>query len=175
MVQQLIGFPLYLLSHITGPSHYPTLTSHFNRESRVTGDAALTTSFSALCPVHASSACRCHNFRYRSTADSMAMIDVYGKMDVALFYGVPCLLVSHWVTMVVYLQHTDPLLPHYRKPQWIYCRGALSTIDIDFLGWQGRFFLHDISAQPSCLHKMIIPLDRSFSYYTPSVPEDAIL
>lgn len=47
--------------------------------------------------------------------------------------------------MIVYLHHTDPDVPHYRRSGWNYVRGALATTDRDFLGWQGRFFLHDVS------------------------------
>lgn len=36
IVQQAIGFPLYLLFHVTGPRHYPWWTNHFNRRLHVT-------------------------------------------------------------------------------------------------------------------------------------------
>ncbi|KAJ7813129.1 fatty acid desaturase-domain-containing protein [Mycena olivaceomarginata] len=133
IVQQLIGFPLYLLLHVTGPRQYPTFTSHFNpffcsfkphqRLGVFISDVAL------LCMAYILS----------------RAIRLWGWSDVFLFYGVPCLLVSHWVTMIVYLHHTDRVVPHYRRPGWTYCRGAFATIDRDFLGWQGRFFLHDIA------------------------------
>ena len=63
-------------------------------------------------------------------------------------YGVPWLAMSHWIMMVVFLQHTDPVLPHYRAAKWTYARGALATMDRDFLGWQGRYFLHNVSPDP---------------------------
>ena len=47
--------------------------------------------------------------------------------------------------MITYLHHTDPELPHYRQPQWNFQRGAAATVDRDFLGWMGRFFLHDVA------------------------------
>ena len=47
--------------------------------------------------------------------------------------------------MITYLHHTDPALPHYRGEAWNYQRGAAATVDRDFLGWQGRFFLHDVA------------------------------
>lgn len=43
----------------------------------------------------------------------------------------------------VQLHHTSPDLPHYRNGAWNFQRGASATMDRDFLGWQGRFFLHD--------------------------------
>ena len=67
-------------------------------------------------------------------------------------YGVPWFAMSHWIMMVVFLQHTDPVLPHYRAAKWTYARGALATMDRDFLGWQGRYFLHNVSSDfcPRC-------------------------
>ena len=47
--------------------------------------------------------------------------------------------------MITYLHHTDPELPHYRQPEWNFQRGAAATVDRDFLGWMGRFFLHDVA------------------------------
>jgi len=47
--------------------------------------------------------------------------------------------------MITYLHHTDPNLPHFRKGEWSFQRGATCTVDRDFLGWQGRFFLHDVA------------------------------
>lgn len=47
--------------------------------------------------------------------------------------------------MITYLHHTDPKVPHYRKAQWNYQRGAAATVDRRFLGWLGRFFLHDVA------------------------------
>lgn len=47
--------------------------------------------------------------------------------------------------MITYLHHTDPSLPHYRGKEWNFQRGAAATVDRPFLGWQGRFFLHDVA------------------------------
>ena len=47
--------------------------------------------------------------------------------------------------MITFLHHTDLELPHYRAGQWNFQRGAAATIDRSFLGWQGRFFLHDVA------------------------------
>lgn len=49
------------------------------------------------------------------------------------------------VIMITYLHHTDPTLPHYRGKEWNFQRGAAATVDRNFLGWQGRFFLHDVA------------------------------
>lgn len=69
----------------------------------------------------------------------------WGGANVLKLYGIPWLLVSHWFIMITYLHHTDPMIPHYRGDSWNYQRGASSTVDRDFLGWQGDFFLHGVA------------------------------
>lgn len=69
----------------------------------------------------------------------------YSAAEVLKYYGIPWLLVSHWFIMITYLHHTDAALPHYRGKEWNYQRGAAATVDRPFLGWQGRFFLHDVA------------------------------
>lgn len=36
--------------------------------------------------------------------------------------------------LITFLQHTDPLLPHYRAPEFTFPRGALATYDRNLLG-----------------------------------------
>ncbi len=93
---------------------------------------------------------------------SKVAISTYGTWAYMKYYFIPWLLVNHWFTMITYvsnseflsecicltrtcmkLHHTDAELPHYRSSQWNFQRGAAATVDRDFLGWQGRFFLHD--------------------------------
>jgi len=47
--------------------------------------------------------------------------------------------------MLTYLHHSDPTIPHYRKKEWTFLRGALATVDRPLLGWVGRYFLHNVS------------------------------
>ena len=42
--------------------------------------------------------------------------------------------VNHWLVLITFLQHTDPLLPHYRPPEFTFVRGALATLDRNLLG-----------------------------------------
>lgn len=46
--------------------------------------------------------------------------------------------VNHWLVLITFLQHTDPLLPHYRAPEFTFPRGALSTLDRNLLADCGK-------------------------------------
>ena len=63
-----------------------------------------------------------------------------------------CRRVNHWLVLITFLQHTDPLLPHYRNSEFTFTRGALSTFDRSLLGdlgpigaWIGATLTHGIS------------------------------
>lgn len=134
VVQQVAGFPFYLLFNVSGQRTYPKATGHFNPFSTALfqRNQRWAVVMSDLGILLTTFVVRCASIRF-------------GGWQVFRLYGIPCLAVSHWVTMIVFLQHTDPELPHYRRSTWNFSRGALSTMDRDFLGWQGRFFLHNIA------------------------------
>ena len=46
--------------------------------------------------------------------------------------------VNHWLVLITFLQHTDPLLPHYRGSAFTFPRGALTTLDRNLLGDCGK-------------------------------------
>ncbi|KAG9226941.1 hypothetical protein CCMSSC00406_0003386 [Pleurotus cornucopiae] len=48
------------------------------------------------------------------------------------------------IVTFTYLQHSDPTIPYYRKDQWTFARGALSTVDRPIFGWVGRALLYNI-------------------------------
>lgn len=59
---------------------------------------------------------------------------------------------NHWLVLITFLQHTDPILPHYRAPEFTFPRGALATLDRNLLGdcgpimgWIGAHATHGIS------------------------------
>jgi hypothetical protein len=67
--------------------------------------------------------------------------------------------VNHWLVLITFLQHTDPLLPHYRPPEFTFVRGALSTLDRSLLGdlgpimgWIGAHATNGISETHVCHH-----------------------
>ncbi|EJC99603.1 uncharacterized protein FOMMEDRAFT_92933 [Fomitiporia mediterranea MF3/22] len=131
--QQLFAFPAYLIANVSGQKHYPKWTNHFDPNSvyftNSQRNAVLASDFGLLMMTFI-------------TAKACA---AYGWLEVVKFYGIPWLCVLHWFVMITYLHHTSADLPHYRSGQWNYQRGAVATVDRDFLGWQGRFFLHDVA------------------------------
>ncbi|KAJ3756084.1 fatty acid desaturase-domain-containing protein, partial [Lentinula raphanica] len=133
VLQQLVGFQSYLLFNISGPQHYPLSTSHFNPFS------IMFKAQDRLAVIISDISIIVMGYIIFQVASK------WGVQNTLLLYGIPYLIVSHWVTMIVYLHHTDPIVPHYRDRSWNYTRGALATVDRDFLGWQGRFFLHNIA------------------------------
>ncbi|OSC96493.1 linoleoyl phosphatidylcholine delta-12 acetylenase [Trametes coccinea BRFM310] len=131
--QQLLAFPAYLLFNVSGQKNYPKWTNHFDPGSILFTKEQ-------------------RNVVLISNAGIAAMIllvreacRTWGAAAVVKYYGIPWLCVTHWFIMITYLHHTDPMLPHYRQPEWNFQRGAAATVDRDFLGWMGRFFLHDVA------------------------------
>ncbi|KAJ6576541.1 fatty acid desaturase-domain-containing protein [Mycena vulgaris] len=131
--QQVLGFPTYLLFNASGQKRYSKGTNHFNpasdlftpnqRKAVILSNIGL--GISACCLIYAVSA--------------------FGLAAVFKFYLFHWLIVTHWFVMITYLQHTDPRTPHFRGPVWTFQRGAAATVDRpNFLGWQGRFFLHHV-------------------------------
>ena len=100
-------------------------------------------------------------------------------MFVISYFGFPCAnKLLDTVIMITYLHHTAPDLPHYRGKEWNFQRGAAATVDRNFLGWQGRFFLHDVAHYHVIHHVCSImnPLPLIIAEQAHIVfPEDAIL
>ncbi|KAG1797751.1 uncharacterized protein HD556DRAFT_1440713 [Suillus plorans] len=76
----------------------------------------------------------------------------YGFWTVFRLYLVPYLWVNHWLVLITFLQHTDPLLPHYRASKFTFPHGVLATLDRNLLvgcgliiGWIGAHATHGIS------------------------------
>jgi omega-6 fatty acid desaturase (delta-12 desaturase) len=134
VMQQLVGWPLYLFTNVTSNSHYPAGTNHFLPSSAlfkphqakdvIISDVALGVVIAGL-----TYACKQFN----------------GWETFFKFYFVPYLFVNHWLVAITYLQHTDPRLPHYRGAEWNFQRGAYATVDRKFFGWVGPYVLHGIT------------------------------
>ncbi|KAF8631815.1 hypothetical protein AX17_005030 [Amanita inopinata Kibby_2008] len=134
------GWPAYILVNASGQHRYPKGTNHFSPDS----------------PMFAP-----HHY-------SQVIISVLGTVlwltgistwiyqrsfsEVFRLYLVPYLWVNHWLVLITFLQHTDPLLPHYRASEFTFPRGALATLDRSLLGdcgkimaWIGAHATHGIS------------------------------
>ncbi|CAG8525082.1 10316_t:CDS:2 [Gigaspora margarita] len=132
LVQQLIGWPLYLIFNTSGQVYKNRWVNHFNPSSPIfdpkhyndiiISDIGLIISLSII-----------GYFSY-----------IYSFMTVVKYYLIPYLIVNHWLVLITYLQHTDPKLPHYRENQWSFVRGAACTVDRHF-GFLDSIF-HRISS-----------------------------
>lgn len=80
-----------------------------------------------------------------SALGTWAFLSDGGIGEVARYYIAPYMWVNHWLVMITYLQHTDPLLPHYKPEAWTFPRGALCTIDRNWMGPVGPYLFHGIA------------------------------
>ncbi|KAF8735414.1 hypothetical protein AX14_002070 [Amanita brunnescens Koide BX004] len=133
MIMQLLGWQIYLFTDTMGSPRHPPGTNHFSPKSSlfkpqerndiIVSDIGVVTMSVVL---------------YLWATE-------IGFAKFLLLYGVPYILTHHWIVMLTYLHHSDPSLPHYRRKEWSFLRGALSTVDRPLLGWIGRFFFHNVS------------------------------
>jgi omega-6 fatty acid desaturase (delta-12 desaturase) len=134
------GWPAYLIRNASGQKRYPKGTNHFNpdavmfaphqRESIILSDIGIVLWLAGIA----------------------GSIYTYGFSTVFRLYLAPYLWVNHWLVLITFLQHTDPLLPHYRASEFTFPRGALATLDRTLLGgcgsimgWIGGHATHGIS------------------------------
>ncbi|EIW66753.1 hypothetical protein TREMEDRAFT_45585 [Tremella mesenterica DSM 1558] len=129
---QLVGWPMYLTTNASGQTHYPAGTNHFTPKAvifRASQYWQVIWSDIGIC-----------------LALTVLGYWIYkrGFAEFASIYLVPYLFVNHWLVLITFLQHTDPLIPHYSAEKWTFARGALATIDRNFLGPVGKYILHGI-------------------------------
>jgi len=132
-LHQIFGWPLYLMFNSSGQLKYPSGTNHFSPNSImyrphhfwqiIMSDVGIVLAFAAL-----------GFWTY-----------MRGFTEVAVIYGIPYLWVNNWLVLITFLQHTDPIMPHYSPEKWTFARGALATVDRTFLGPIGAYVLHGIS------------------------------
>ncbi|EWC43405.1 hypothetical protein DRE_07652 [Drechslerella stenobrocha 248] len=144
--QQLIGWPLYLVTNTTGHNFH-------ERQSEGRGKGKKNGWFSGVNHFNQESPLYENKHRNLILLSDVGLITMgyvlyaacqrWGAATVMLWYGVPYLWVNHWLVAITYLQHTDPTLPHYDSSAWNFTRGAAATIDRDF-GFIGRHLLHGI-------------------------------
>lgn len=134
VMQQLVGWPLYLFKNATSNSSYPEGTNHFLPSS-------------ALFKPHQAKDVIISDIALGVMAGVLTYVgkQTDGWSTIGKYYFVPYLFVNHWLVAITFLQHTDPRLPHYRAAEWNFQRGALATIDRKFLSWVGPYVLHGIT------------------------------
>ncbi|KAJ6474779.1 fatty acid desaturase-domain-containing protein [Mycena sanguinolenta] len=133
VIMQLLGLQMYFVANTMGSPSYPKGTNHFSP-------------FSALFK---------RNERLGIFASDMGLVFMayllrlytahVGVNTMLKMYFVPYLLSNHWIVLITFLHHCDPTLPHYRKNEWTFVRGAIGTVDRPIMGWIGRFFFHNVS------------------------------
>ncbi|KAL0566063.1 hypothetical protein V5O48_015951 [Marasmius crinis-equi] len=140
------GWPAYLLTNASGQKRYPKGTNHF------TPTAVMFT------PKQYGQIILSDIGVVFWLAAVVSAIYYKGFVNVFAVYLVPYLWVNHWLVAITFLQHTDPLLPHYRAPEFTFPRGALATLDRSmlgnlggFMGWLGAVSTHGI-AETHILH-----------------------
>lgn len=108
----LLVFPLYLLRNGPGRagSHYDPDGPLFRAAERAAVRGSV-----AACGAAA--------------AGLLAAAVAFGPGTLARLWLAPWLVFGGWVSLVTYLQHTDPAVPWYRGEGWSYLRGALATVD----------------------------------------------
>ncbi|KAI0330272.1 hypothetical protein GY45DRAFT_1370848 [Cubamyces sp. BRFM 1775] len=156
-VMQAMGWWLYLTCNKLGSKMYPKGTNHFSpysalfkKEQRMgifISDVGLIAMMSLL----------------------YLFARSFGWKALVMYYIIPYVLCNHWcvllpfsyddapesdldpsfaigsVMMITFLHHSDPTIPHYRREEWSFLRGAAATVDRPTLGWIGRFFFHNVA------------------------------
>ncbi|KAJ7738393.1 delta-12 fatty acid desaturase protein [Mycena metata] len=133
----LLGWPAYILANAASQRRYPPGTNHFNPKAVM------------FSPHHWTDIIISDIGVGLWLVALAAATYVYGFGTVFVVYGIPYLWVNHWLVLITFLQHTDPLLPHYRAPQFTFPRGALSTLDRSLLGDLGSVMAW-IGAHATC-------------------------
>jgi omega-6 fatty acid desaturase (delta-12 desaturase) len=138
-LHQLFGWPMYLIRNASGQKHYPPRTNHFQPSSVIFKPSHFWQIVASDLGIFA----------------TLAILGYWGMQrgfkEVALLYVPVYLLVNHWLVFITFLQHTDPVLPHYSAKTWTFARGALATVDRE-MGWIERVFLHEICSSHVAHH-----------------------
>ncbi|KAL1969345.1 hypothetical protein VTN77DRAFT_9538 [Rasamsonia byssochlamydoides] len=146
VLQQLFGWPMYLLTNVTGHNNHERHPEGRGKGKR-NGYFGGVNHFDPNSPLYEN-----------KDAHLIVLSDIgllimgcvlyylgtnFGWLNLLVWYGLPYLWVNHWLVAITYLQHTDPTLPHYEADVWNFTRGAAATIDRDF-GFVGRHIFHGI-------------------------------
>jgi omega-6 fatty acid desaturase (delta-12 desaturase) len=169
--QQLIGWPNYLLTNITGHNNHER-----QREGRGKGKhngaGGGVNHFNPSAPIFDNKEAAyvlVSDLGLAITAAALFYLgNTFGWTNMLVWYFIPYLWVNHWLVAITFLQHTDPSLPHYHSEEWDFVRGAAATIDRE-AGFIGRHLLHGI-IETHVLHHYV----SSIPFYKADEASDAI-
>ena len=146
VLQQLAGWPLYLIANVTGHDHHEKQPEGRGKGKK-NGFFSGVNHFNPSSPLYESKDAKLillSDLGLAIVISALVLLTkTYGFANMAVWYFAPYLWVNHWLVAITFLQHTDPSLPHYTGDSWNYVRGAAATIDREF-GFIGRELLHGI-------------------------------
>ncbi|KAF8208865.1 oleoyl phosphatidylcholine desaturase [Mycena galopus ATCC 62051] len=122
VTEEIFGWPLYLMLNSSGQQRYPAGTNHFKPSAVMFAPHQWGQIFISDIGI------------FLWIAVLAASVNTWGVATVFRVYFAPYLWVNHWLVLITFLQHTDPLLPHYRASEFTFTRGALATLDRSLLG-----------------------------------------
>ncbi|KAI0545112.1 fatty acid desaturase-domain-containing protein [Xylaria curta] len=144
--QQLIGWPNYLLTNVTGHNNHERQSEGRGR-GKANGFGGGVNHFNPSSPLYEAKDAKLIVLSDLGLAITISALvylgNNFGWSNLLVWYFIPYLWVNHWLVAITFLQHTDPSLPHYTGESWNYVRGAAATIDREF-GFIGRQLLHGI-------------------------------
>ncbi|KAL8670227.1 MAG: hypothetical protein Q9168_005229 [Polycauliona sp. 1 TL-2023] len=144
--RQLIGWPLYLLQNNTGHNYHEKQVEGRGK-GKHNGLGGGVNHFNPASPLYDAK-----DAKYIALSDlglgltATVLYEVaqyHGWQNLLIWYIVPYLWVNHWLVAIIFLQHTDPTIPHYGSETWTFARGAATTVDREF-GFIGRSLFHGI-------------------------------
>lgn len=145
-IQQIGGWPAYLLSNVTGHDFHEN-QSEGKGAGKKNGWSSGINHFNPLSPLYDRKDEHLIILSDIGIAITATVLFVLGQKfgwaNLAVWYFAPYLWVNHWLVAITFLQHTDPSLPHYTPESWTFARGAAATIDRNF--WPiGPYLFHGI-------------------------------
>ncbi|KAK8022803.1 oleate hydroxylase FAH12 [Apiospora rasikravindrae] len=169
--QQLIGWPNYLMTNVTGHNFHERQREGRGKGKR-NGFGGGVNHFSPSSPLYEAKDAKLillSDVGIAITATVLFFLcKTFGTSNMMVWYFLPYLWVNHWLVAITFLQHTDPSLPHYAAESWTYVRGAAATIDREF-GFIGRNLLHGI-IETHVLHHYV----STIPFYNADEASDAI-
>ncbi|OAL55581.1 hypothetical protein IQ07DRAFT_172055 [Pyrenochaeta sp. DS3sAY3a] len=172
VTQQLGGWPMYLISNVTGHNFHER-QAEGKGKGKKNGMLGGVNHFNPSSPLYErkdENLIILSDIGIAITLGALTWVGKnYGFTNLLVWYILPYLWVNHWLVAITFLQHTDPSLPHYDANTWTYTRGAAATIDREF-GFIGRTLLHGI-IETHVLHHYI----STIPFYNADEASEAIV